>query len=145
MVVSFCGDAENATTKYEHIKYYIKPYTMLTNKNESENSVEHSSHYTLIIIAFAWSTITATLNYPLTKLFEQSTIVVFRNHEKKPSYEFQRLFAPIGFAVDVFLSGAAVDIYSKTPYYTKYNASFFSCLRFGVLFFIFSVLLPRPV
>ena len=127
------------------------PYTILNpnrtyvNKNENPNTVVHSFHYTLIIIAFAWSTIIAILDCPMVKLFDQSVIVVVRNQEKKSSYEFQRLFAPIGFAIGAFLSGVAVDIYAKTPYNTKYNAIFFCCLPSGFLFIIFSVFLHRAV
>ena len=53
-------------------------------------------HYILIINAFAWSTIIATLDYPLVKLFDQSVIAVVRNQDKKSS-------------IVAFLSGVAVD------------------------------------
>ena len=115
------------------------------NKDESANSVEYSSHYTIIIIAFAWSAVIATLDCPLVKLFDQSVIAVVRNQEQKSSYEFQRLFAPIGFTIGAFLSGVAVDMYTKTPYSTKYNAIFFCCLPSGFLFVIFSVFLSNAV
>ena len=107
------------------------PYTILdlnstyANQDESANSMEHSSHDTLIIIAFAWSVIIATLDCPLVKLFDQSVIIVVRNQENKSSYEFQRLFAPIGFSIGAFLSGVVVDMYAKTLNSTKYNAILF--------------------
>ena len=128
------------------IPYTISdPNSTYANQDESKNSVEHSSHDTIIIIAFAWSAIIATLDCPLVKLFDQSVIMVVRNQESKSSYEFQRLFAPIGFSIGAFLSGVAVDMYAKTPYSTKYNAIFFCCLPSGFLFVIFSVFLPRVV
>ena len=128
------------------IPYTISdPNSTYANQDESKNSVEHSSHDTIIIIAFAWSAIIATLDCPLVKLFDQSVIMVVRNQESKCSYEFQRLFAPIGFSIGAFLSGVAVDMYAKTPYSTKYNAIFFCCLPSGFLFVIFSVFLPWAV
>ena len=67
---------------------------------------------------------------------------MLKKHEKRSSYGFQRIFAPIGFTIGSFLSGVAIDLYAKDPYITKYNAIFYCCFPFRVLLLISVTLLP---
>lgn len=71
-------------------------------------------------------------------------MLVVKKHETRASYGMQRIFAPMGYAVTSFLSGIAIDLYSKHPFITKYNVVFYFSFPFGVFFFVSATLLPTP-
>ena len=98
--------------------------------------------YSLFFIVFSWGSLAATVAFPLVAFIDQSVIAVVKKHEKRSSYGFQRIFAPIGFTIGSFLSGVAIDLYAQDPYITKYNAIFYCCFPFGVLLLTSVTLLP---
>ena len=58
------------------------------------------------------------------------------DYGKETSYRIQRLFAPIGYTVGTFLTGAMVDLYKSDPFLSKYTAIFFCGTPFGVIMII---------
>ena len=103
---------------------------------------QKSFPYSLFFVVFVWGTFAATVSYPLVAFIDEAVILVVNKHQKRSSYGFQRIFAPVGFTIGSFLSGVAIDLYSKNPYITKYNAIFYCCFPFGTLLFISITLLP---
>ena len=117
--------------------------TNITNATINAETKTELFHYSLFFVAFAWGSFIATVGFPLVAFVDQCAMLVVKKHETRASYGMQRIFAPMGYAVTSFLSGIAIDLYSKHPFITKYNVFYFS-FPFGVFFFVSATLLPTP-
>ena len=120
------------------------PNITLTNATINTEPSTEPFHYSLFFVAFAWGSFIATVGFPLVAFVDQCAMLVVKKHETRASYGMQRIFAPMGYAVTSFLSGIAIDLYSKHPFITKYNVVFYFSFPFGVFFFVSATLLPTP-
>lgn len=118
--------------------------TNITNATINAETKTELFHYSLFFVAFAWGSFIATVGFPLVAFVDQCAMLVVKKHETRASYGMQRIFAPMGYAVTSFLSGIAIDLYSKHPFITKYNVVFYFSFPFGVFFFVSATLLPTP-
>lgn len=118
--------------------------TNITNATINAETKTELFHYSLFFVAFAWGSFIATVGFPLVAFVDQCAMLVVKKHETRASYGMQRIFAPMGYAVTSFLSGIAIDLYSKHPSITKYNVVFYFSFPFGVFFFVSATLLPTP-
>lgn len=118
--------------------------TNITNATINAETKTEPFHYSLFFVAFAWGSFIATVGFPLVAFVDQCAMLVVKKHETRASYGMQRIFAPMGYAVTSFLSGIAIDLYSKHPFITKYNVVFYFSFPFGVFFFVSATLLPTP-
>lgn len=118
--------------------------TNITNATINAETKTELFHYSLFFVAFAWGSFIATVGFPLVAFVDQCAMLVVKKHETRASYGMQRIFAPMGYAVTSFLSGIAIDLYSKHPFITKYNVVFYFSFPFGVFFFVSATLLSTP-
>ena len=87
----------------------------------------------LFILIFSWGVLLAITGFPAIGMVDQIVMETVSDYEKETSYGIQRLFAPIGFTVGTFLSGAMIDVYKSNPFLSKYTAIFFCGTPFAVL------------
>ena len=74
--------------------------------------------------------------FPTIGMIDQIVMQRVSDYEIETSYGIQRLFAPIGYTVGTFLTGAMVDLYNSNPFLSKYTAIFFCGTFFGVIIII---------
>ena len=134
--------SENAP--YVHItqnnKMYINPNhtnedyetDILKNITVIKSNME-SYNQKLFVLIFSWGVLLAITGFPAIGMVDQIVMQIVSDFEKETSYGIQRLFAPIGYTVGTFLSGAMIDIYKSNPFLSKYTAIFFCGAPFAVL------------
>ena len=129
---------------YVHItqnnKMYINPNhtsedyqtNILKNDTVIKSNME-SFNQKLFVLIFSWGILLAVTGFPAIGMVDQIVMQIVSDFEKETSYGIQRLFAPIGYTVGTFLSGAMIDIYKSNPFLSKYTAIFFCGTPFAVL------------
>ena len=92
-----------------------------------------SSNQQLFALIFSWGILLGITGFPTIGMIDQIVMQRVSDYEKETSYGIQRLFAPVGYTVGTFLTGAMVDLYKSNPFLSKYTAIFFCGTPFIVL------------
>ena len=96
-------------------------------------SNKESSNQQLFALTFCWGILLGITGFPTTGMIDQIVMQRVSDYEKETSYGIQRLFAPVGYTVGKFLTGAMVDLHKSNPFLSKYTAIFFCGTPFTVL------------
>ena len=118
---------------YIHRNYTNEDRTdILKNMTVTESNKE-SSNQQLFALIFCWGILLGITGFPTIGMIDQIVMQSVSEYEKETSYGIQRLFAPVGYTVGTFLTGAMVDLYKSNPFLSKYTAIFFCGTPFTVL------------
>ena len=131
--VTYANMTHNHKT-YTHPNYTNEDYRIdiLKNMTVMESNKE-SSNQQLFAIIFCWGILLGITGFPTIGMIDQIVMQRVSDYEKETSYGIQRLFAPVGYTVGTFLTGAMVDLYKSNPFLSEYTAIFFCGTPFTVL------------
>ena len=116
-------------TKEDYRTNILKSMTVIESNKGSSNQV-------LFALIFGWRILFGITGFPTIGMIDQIVMQRVSDYEKETSYGIQRLFAPVGYTVGTFLTGAMLDLYKSNPFLSKYTAIFFCGTTFGVIIII---------